>query len=155
MQESKFRYPTEKAEAVLNRIGAELKEASVQDDIYLISDEKDIYRLVRKDELISLVHFVKEESGFRVAFSQNIQSSEQNSFARLFDDNSSVLTKNRKQYNWKGSEIATDAIAALGEFIEVYPNSDEVKSAIFKEFGLTDTDAIKKSYYDLWQEKSQ
>ena len=152
MQEYKVRYEKETAEEVLSRIGAEKKDTVEQEDLYLLSDSQDIYRLVKKEDEISLVHFRKKETGFGMDMSKLLDTKASRALFNLFENKSSIVRKVRTRYFWKGSKLAIDVIQPLGEFLEIYPKDDEAKKVIFEKFDITKEQLITKSYYDLLKE---
>ncbi len=149
MREYKVKYSHDKAREVLGNIGAIFLEKKEHDDFYLKTRDGNIFKFKKDGEKVYLVGLDQAEDGFDLVVSEYLNKEVADILLPLFRENPLVLRKNREIYSWKGSRIMLDTVEKIGEYLEFYPPSDEVKKEIMDSFGLHPADLVTKSYFDL------
>jgi|GEM_PF-6080370 len=148
MKEFKIKYSHSKAQKILDGFGARLIRQEVLEDFYLI-DKTDIWKLSFDGKAISLVRLVNEGDDFGVAFDARLDEAASRELEGFFKKNKKVIRKDRRHYNWQESKIVLDNIKGLGEFVELYPASDQDRQDLFAAFNIQPQELIKVSYAAL------
>lgn len=151
LREYKVRYGHEKARGVLKHLGAMFVRKELQEDMYLVSNDRDIYKIARVNGNMRFIHLVREGDNFRRSTDMQLEESAAKELKQLFDTSDAVMRKDREQYKWGKSEIVLDDISNLGQFIEFYPANKEEQKALFANFGIDTSVLITESYYSLSQ----
>jgi adenylate cyclase class IV len=154
MEEFKIAYNHNKALAILQKLGAEFVGKEILEDLYLIDDGQNIWKLSRTNEQIQLVHLKSFGNKFVMTLEKKIEKEKvSKELNQLFDISKEKMQKKRKHYMLGKSEIVLDNIENLGQFIELYPANSQEKEKIFKSFHIRSAELITKSYNALRTQK--
>lgn len=150
MQEFKVKYDHAKAKEVLGKLHAVFAKDVLLEDIYLIDNRTDTYKLSRTEGGLSLVHLINKGDRFDVVFDSPIEEKLKQGINNFFaEDRADVVCKNRNYYTVSQSTIVLDNVTGLGEYLELYPSDDRARESLFEGFGLTPADVITESYRSL------
>ena len=150
LNELKVEYPHEKAQQVIESIGARQKESVTQEDFYLTSESGRAYKLVRRQGNTYLIGLVENNGQFEQLVYETLDESVAREVSALFEGSSYVIRKERTFYELDGSDIVLDRVSGLGEFVELYPKDENAEKELLKQFGVSTEYLITESYYDLF-----
>lgn len=148
-REYKIRHDHEKARGILKNLNATFVKKELLEDFYLVSNDRDIYKIAKASGGTRFIHLVNEGNNFRKSTDIELEASAEKVLVKIFDNSGAVMRKNREHYKWKQSKIVLDSITDLDEFIEFYPANEEDKEALFTKFRVEESDLIVESYYSL------
>ena len=147
----KFRYDLEKAETILLSMGAIARTGEETQEAILINDENNIYRIIKSDNGLKLMHQAKLGRGVKIVRRMPL-AAHALSIAELFFEKGTTMHKVAKRYIWERSVISLMHFEELGDFIVLIPDDDAEKNALFAAFGVTEEDKVRGTFVDLRQQ---
>lgn len=151
MEEFKIFYNHNKAEKILQGLGAKCVKKEILEDLYLAENNKNIWKLSRINDKIQFMRLHNLGNSFEVGFKKEFGKKTQiyNELNKLFDTSKDIMRKERAHYKCLNSVIVLDKIKELGQLVELYPADNKERQKLFGLFKIQPEQLIKESYNSL------
>lgn len=149
----RFNYDPEKAQEILDSIGAVFHKEIASREVLLSADEGNIYRLLKTPMgTYKLMHQETTDLGMRLVRKMRMLPHTQELCDILFADPSRVLHRTQRRYAWERSLVLIMSINENGKFLVIVPDDEDEKKALFTAFQVTEDDVLDKGFSALHEQ---
>lgn len=149
----RFNYNPEKAQEILDSIGAVFHKEVSSQEVLLSSDEGNMYRIIKTSAgVYKLMHQETTDLGMRLVRKMRMLPHTQELCDTLFADSSKVLHRMQRRYAWERSIILIVNVNETGKYLVIVPDDEDEKKALFAAFHVTEEDTLGTGLSVLYEQ---